>query len=281
MIELHAHSTISDGSLDLYNLINTAEENGVKYLALTDHDTTAGIEKALNFADLFELELIPGIEISAQNRDGSSRVHILAYYIDPDADSIKEISEYVSESRNRAAEEMFLKIRKMGYQILWSDLKKYSNSKVVYKQHIMHALMDAGYCRGIYNGLYKKLFSRKNGEVFTEVDYIDVFTAIKSVRDAGGVPVIAHPGELDNFDLIAELAANGLEGIEVKHPSHNEKMEKKSIYLAEKFDLIQTGGSDYHGFYGNHNYKLGSKSPAADTVEKLKQRSEKINAQNK
>ncbi|GAF07967.1 hypothetical protein [Paenibacillus pini] len=131
----------------------------------------------------------------------------------------------------------------------------------------MHALLERGYTSTIYGDLYKKLFARgeegeEQGIAYVELEYVDAFDAILAIRAAGGVPVIAHPKQFDNFDAIAVWKEAGLMGIEVRHPLHDEATEERARDLAEQLGLLQTGGSDFHGFYSEANHSpLGSKSP--------------------
>jgi len=122
-----------------------------------------------------------------------------------------------------------------------------------------------------------KLFSRgtslyPQGIAYVPIQYIDVFDAIRVIREAGGIPVLAHPGQFNNFEAVAGWAAAGLEGIEVKQPLHNEEYEMRARGLAERYGLVQTGGSDFHGFYGDSGAELGSKNIGMAHFEELKKR---------
>jgi predicted metal-dependent phosphoesterase TrpH len=162
-----------------------------------------------------------------------------------------------------------------GYDINWQQVEQYAvGGTGVYKQHIMHALLDAGYTDQIYGDLYKKLFARGNentppGIAYIPMMYVDAVTAVRSVVAAGGVPVLAHPGQYGNFPIVGDLAVAGLAGIEVWHPSHNEELENTARKLAETYGLIMTGGTDFHGFYGETEISLGSKNPGVIAVEQL------------
>ncbi len=260
MIDLHCHSKLSDGALPVPELIRRAADEGITHLAITDHDTMEGLEEALLTGKREGITVIPGVEISAFDVRRDKQVHILGLFIEPGHPAIKKLCDPILEERTRAAYEMTRKIADAGYDITWREVLHYAKgSTAVYKQHIMHALIDRGYADRIYGPLYNKLFSCGNngkiGLAYTPVQYADVFEAIRAVKDAGGIPVLAHPKLFDNFDAIPDLAAAGLEGIETVHPVHGPSDEKLAGEYAEKYDLVETGGSDFHGCYGN--YPLG------------------------
>lgn len=205
---------------------------------------------------------MPGIEISAYDYQRNNRAHILGLFIELGHPSLDLLCTSLVQSRNQASCEMVRKVIAAGYDISWEDVQKYEGGTGVYKQHIMHALLDKGYCESIYCDLYKKLFrigstSEPQGIAYIQLEYIDAQAAIRAVREAGGIAVLAHPGQLNNFDAIDDWVELGLEGIEVFHPSHNEDDRQTSLRYAQKHNLIMTGGSDFHGFYGEKPVELG------------------------
>ncbi|WP_209124173.1 PHP domain-containing protein [Alkalihalobacillus sp. BA299] len=282
MIDLHCHTKISDNSFTVEEVITLAKENGVTHLAITDHDTTIGLEDALQRGQQIGIEIIPGIEISAYDYKRERRAHILGFYITPGHPAIEELCQPMIERRHQASMNMVEKIRLAGYEITWEEVEEIATGGTgVYKQHIMHVLLNKGYTDRIYGDLYKKLFARESeiqpkGIAFEAIEYINVIDAIQAIRAAGGVPVLAHPGQFNNYEAVQEWVKVGLEGIEVKHPLHGLEDEQKASQLAEKYHLIPTGGSDFHGFYGEKETVLGSKSIGLTSVEKLKQRRQSI-----
>ncbi|WP_088835146.1 hypothetical protein [Paenibacillus tyrfis] len=147
----------------------------------------------------------------------------------------------------------------------------------MYKQHIMHALIDKKYCREIYSPLYKKLFNsgengRPVGRAYVPIEYVDAADAIRAIRAAGGVPVLAHPGQFGNFEAVPEWVEVGLEGIEVKHPLHSKEDEERAEALGRLYGLVGTGGSDFHGFYGHALHMLGGWNPGIECVDQLRER---------
>lgn len=282
MIDLHCHTKVSDNSLTIGQVIDLAQLHGVTHLAITDHDTTLGLDEATCLGQRAGIEIIPGIEISAYDYKRKVRAHILGYYIEPGHGALETICRPMVERRNEVAKVMVERIKKHGYDINWGQVEDYAKgSTSVFKQHIMHALMDKGYCKEIYGTLYTTLFSRdekngKQGIAHVSVDYVDVVEAIQAVRAAGGVPVLAHPGQFNNYAAIPEWVEIGLEGVEIYNPSHQTKDEWRSQLLADQYDLIMTGGSDFHGLYGDLKAYPGCRNPGLRSVVELIERAHTI-----
>jgi predicted metal-dependent phosphoesterase TrpH len=278
MIDLHCHTNISDNSLSIEEVIILAKAKGVKHLAITDHDTTKGLFQANQIGKSLGVEIIPGIEISAYDFQRNRRAHILGLFITPEHPAIKQLCDPLVAKRHEASWQMVSLIQKAGYEITWEEvLALCEEGTGVYKQHIMHVLLNKGYTDRIYGDLYKKLFKRadstgEKGLAFVPIDYIDVLDAIQVIRKAGGVPILAHPGQFNNFSAVNEWVHAGLEGIEVLHPLHDKEDEMKARALAEKWDLIQTGGSDFHGFYGEKPNEIGSKNIGYEHFNQLIER---------
>ncbi len=265
MIDLHVHTKISDGSLTITEIVKLAKVKGIRHLAITDNDTTKGLREAAKIGIQTGVNIIPGIEISAYDYKKNRRAHIIGLYVQPGHMALETICNPLIEARHEASIKMFKKIIDAGYNIEWEDVEHYSEGGTgVYEQHIMHALLDKGYCRGIYDKLYRILFQkpdekRAQGIAYVPIEYIDVKKAIEAVRYAGGIAVIAHPGQMDNYDSIREWVEIGLHGIEVYHPRHDKDDINKSLELAKKFNLVVTGGSDFHGFYAESPVDIGCK----------------------
>lgn len=281
-VDLHCHTDISDGSFSFEEVLKMALKENVSHLAITNHDTTIGLEEMGILADEAGVEFIPGVEISAYDFHRNRRIHVLGYYVETGHHAIEQLCAPLLKERHEASYKMVHQLKEAGYDISWEHVQTYAqNGTAVYKQHIMHALINNGYTASIYGDLYKKLVSRgKNGEApglaFVPVEYVDAKLAVQAIIEAGGVPVLAHPGQYDSFEAVPELVESGLQGIEVWHPLHGEEDEKKAKQLAEEFHLVMTGGTDFHGFYGEKEILLGSKSPGVACVDELKKRKELI-----
>ncbi|MCX7709151.1 MAG: PHP domain-containing protein [Clostridia bacterium] len=278
MIDLHVHTKISDSSLTALETLKMAKVKGITHVAITDHDTTMGLKEAVNLGKELGVHVIPGIEISAYDYRRNKRTHILGLCIEPGHPALESLCKPLVDARCQASYEMVRRIIEAGYNIQWETVEKFAEGGTgVYKQHIMHALLEKGYCHSIYGDLYKKLFRRGDrpdtqGIAFLPIEYIDAKKAIKAVREAGGIAVLAHPGQLDNYDAIEEWVQLGLEGIEAFHDSHSEEEIENAWEYAERFNLIVTGGSDFHGFYGERPTELGCKELDIESVDALLER---------
>ncbi|HEX9058641.1 MAG TPA: PHP domain-containing protein, partial [Clostridia bacterium] len=274
MIDLHIHTKVSDGSMTIDEILEIAKDKGITHIAVTDHDTTKGVEYAVKAGERAGVTVIPGIEISAYDFKRNKRAHILGYFINPGCPSLESICTDLTERRCTASKVMAGKIIDAGYDITWEEIERYAGDSGVYKQHIMHALMDKGYCESIYSKLYKDLFKRGSspetqGTAFIPLKYADAEEAIKAIRDSGGVAVLAHPGQLCNFDAVEDWVKLGLKGIEAYHQSHSSEETQKALQYAEKFGLVVTGGSDFHGFYGEFPVQLGIADISASDINEL------------
>ncbi|BBI35925.1 PHP domain-containing protein [Cohnella abietis] len=279
MIDLHCHTKVSDNSFTIREVISMAKEEGVSHLAITDHDTTSGLLEAKLIGHELGVHIIPGIEISAYDYSRQTRAHILGLYVTPGHNALSELCEPMIKKRHEASYAMVERIIAAGYDISWELVESYAvGGTGVYKQHIMHALLTKGYTETIYGTLYKKLFSRgedgaAEGIAYMKLDYVNVYDAIDAIRQAGGVPVLAHPKQFNNFAAVPAWKTAGLQGIEVLHPLHDEQAEKLSRQIAVNFGLLQTGGSDFHGFYGEREgCPLGSKSIGEEHLMRLQEK---------
>jgi predicted metal-dependent phosphoesterase TrpH len=273
MIELHCHTKISDGSLDIKETVELASKKGIKYLAITDHDTTLGIDEAMYYGKKYDVEIIPGIEISGYDFENNKKAHILGYHINYKDNYLNDFCKELRSRRFEAAGKMIDIIKNSGYDLSFNKVEKYAEGSTgIFKQHIMHVLIDKGYTDKIYSILYYHLFSsnpRTRGIAYTPLEYIDVLEAVIAIKKANGIAVLAHPALSDCYDTIPKLIKSGLDGLEVKHPHQKHHEEKRLCSIAYYYDLIITGGSDYHGFYGHLDEELGMCNPGIEIIYKL------------
>ena len=272
--DLHCHSKISDGSLSIRELAAAAKRLGIQALAIADHDTVDGIEEALKECVKQGIKSISAIEISGYDYKRNRKAHILGYLMD-EPERIGDACKFMLEQRQQASRWAVEQIIQEGYPISWELVEGLSKGSTnVYKQHIMHGLMTLGYAVSIQDDLYKKLFAKPGdgmygGIAYREIEYIDAAAAVKTIKEAGGIAVLAHPAGYKNLELIPELVEAGLDGLEAWHPSHDEIEVKKIMDLAEKYDLILTGGSDFHGMYEDKANPLGSRCINEEWLERL------------
>lgn len=274
--DLHCHTRMSDGAVSIEELVLLAKSKGIGTIAVTDHDTFAGATRAKIFGDRQGVEVIPGIEFSAYDNERGRKVHILGYYCES-PDRLEGLCNRISESRRRAANIMIQKVMRL-YQIPPEMVvRRAQGCTNIYKQHIMHALMDAGYTDEMFGSLFHKLFSPRGGLAYCAVEYPDVHDVIRQIHQAGGVAVMAHPGQYDGHDLMLELAERGeIDGIEVWHPLHKETDIPQYLALTRLRGLLATGGSDFHGMYTSHFCALGAHLTPQEQLDALKKRSRRI-----
>ena len=272
--DLHCHTTISDGSLGISDVIRQASRDGVEYLAITDHDSLASLSRSSILGKRYNVNVIPAVEFSAFDAARGRKVHILCYKPQK-PDRLEGLCLRTSEGRMKLGKNMALKVLDK-YPITLESILKYSaGSKAIYKCHIMHALMDYGYTTELYGSVYDEIFDVKNGicaeEVRSEADfYPDVRFVASLVRSAGGITVMAHPKVYDSVELLKELAGEGaIDGVEVWHSSADEECRNELLDIAKQHDLITTGGSDFHGFYNHYAIQIGSNPTPEESLERI------------
>lgn len=272
--DLHCHSKVSDGSLTIVEIVGLAKRMGINALAIADHDTVNGLEEAEEECKKQGLKNIPAIEISGYDYKRDKKAHILGYMMDRPQD-VGAACRPIVEQREEVSKWIVDRLIHEGYPITWEFVLKISSGSTnVYKQHIMHALMEYGYAASIHDDLYKKLFAKpKNGLsggiVYREIEYMDVKEAVKVIKEAGGIAVLAHPVGYGNIELIPELVEIGLDGLEAWHPSHNKSAVEEVIKCAKEYQLILTGGSDFHGMYEGEVNNLGCCNTPVEYLEIL------------
>lgn len=270
--DLHCHTKMSDGSVGIDELILLAKARGISTISVTDHDTFAGATRAKIFGDRRGVEVIPGAEFSTMDPLTGRRAHILCYLCDR-PERLEGLCKRIGDLRRRAANIMIQKVMRLYPIHPEIILRRAQGSTNVFKQHIMHALIDAGYTDEFYGSLYQKLFNRRTGLARSPIEYPDVHDVIRQVHEAGGVAVLAHPGEYDSYDLLDQLARDGeIDGVEVWHPRNNPGDEERFIQVAQQYGLIMTGGTDYHGMYTSEPHPIGTCTTPDDQLEALKKK---------
>ncbi len=260
--DLHCHTTLSDGSLGIEEVIAQAKRNNITHLAITDHDCLSSLSRANVLGQRYGISIIPAVEFSAFDGERESKAHIICY-MPKKPDRLEGLCLRTTDLRKSRGKRMAMKILEE-YPISLENIVKYSSgSKAIYKCHIMHALMDYGYTTDLYGDMYKHLFSIDGGLCADEVrnemgEYPEVHFVLQLIHSAGGIAVLAHPSVYNNFKLLEELAEKGdIDGVEVWHQSASDNDKKKLLEIADHYDLITTGGSDFHGFYNHYPISLG------------------------
>lgn len=248
IVDLHVHSTKSDGSYTPRELVEYAVKKGLAAFALTDHDTTEGLAEAFLAAEGKEIEVIPGIEFSTEYQ--GKDIHILGLYIDYEGEEFRKYLKDFQESRRIRNEKMCKKLVEHGVDISYEELKERFPGAVLTRAHYARFLWEEGYVSSM-----KEAFDRYIGDhapCFLPREKVTPVQAVKLILKAGGVPVLAHPvlyGMSDKRleELVAELKEAGLKGIEAVYSTYNSGEERQMKKLAGKYGLLISGGSDFHG----------------------------------
>ena len=267
--DLHCHTKLSDGTMGIDDIIILAKNSGVTTLAITDHDCLAGTVRAELIGERYGVTVIPAVEFSATDKKRNSKAHILCYLPDK-AERLEGLCKSNSELRKRAGRMMIMKVAKKFPVSAEFIMKCCTGSTNIYKQHIMYALMQAGYTTSIFGDLYKLLFTKQSRmNVLMDVTYPEPQEIIEAIHEAGGIAVLAHPGFYDNFELFEELIPLGLDGVEVWHPENTPEQQEHLKKIATKHGLVMTGGSDFHGGFNAYPVKLGEYGPDEESVAQL------------
>ncbi|MFD6418605.1 PHP domain-containing protein [Streptomyces sp. NPDC060194] len=247
-IDLHAHSTASDGTDTPAELVRNAARAGLDVVALTDHDTTRGhAEAAAALSD--GLTLVTGAELSCRHQGVG--LHMLAYLFDPDEPNLLRERELVRDDRVPRARTMVAKLREIGVPITWEQVARIAGDGSVGRPHIATALVELGVVETVSDA-FAPAWLGDRGRAYAPKHELDPFEAIRLVKAAGGVTVFAHPaaskrGRTVPESVIAELAAAGLDGVEADHMDHDPAARARMRALAADLGLLATGSSDYHG----------------------------------
>ena len=256
--DLHIHTDISDGSYTTEEIIKMAKEKNLTHIAITNHDTVKGLNQAINLGKKYNVKVIPGIEISAYDFENNRKVHILGYNFDLKGTHITKLCDPTLKARDENSRWQIKTLMENGFDIdLKSVEEKSKNSTAIYKQHIMHVLIEKDYTSEIYSDLYRRIF-KNNGICAKDIKYVDACDAVKAIKKDGGFAVLAHPGQLNSYDIIPQLVESGLDGLEINHHDHTDEDKNKIMKYAEEYKLFLTGGTDFHGKYGTIKMELGN-----------------------
>ncbi|MDR0513647.1 MAG: PHP domain-containing protein [Coriobacteriaceae bacterium] len=262
--DLHVHTTISDGSDDFEEVLAQAATLGLTHVAFTNHDTVTGLSQAFDLQERFNVTVIGGIEISAWDAAENTKAHIIGLGFESErAPAIQALCGPLLERRFAKTRWQIEQLQSHGIKLDLDLLGRYAlQSTCLYKQHVMAALTEAPHGSAEYQRLYRSLF-KEGGICERHIPYVDARDAVRAIKEDGGWAVLAHPGQFNNFGLVARLARLGLDGIEKYHPDHGPKEWRKVEQLATEHNLFCTGGSDYHGAFGDS--ALGSHRIQVDT----------------
>lgn len=267
--DLHVHTNVSDSSYGIRETLNMAKKNKVTHIGIVNHDTVKGLREAVEIGKSVGIKVIPGVEISAYDFKNNKKVHILGYNFDLNGKNIKKICDPLLKRRNKNSQWQIKTLLESGFELDVDYIRERTKtSEIIYKQHIMEALIKSKYTDDIYSDLYKKLF--KNGGICVrEIEYVDVLDAVRAIKSDGGLAVLAHPGHFDSYDVIPELVREKLDGIEINHYRNSEEDIKKILEVSQKYNLFLTGGTDFHGEYGDKPINIGDIQCPEETLNLL------------
>ncbi len=268
--DLHIHTKASDGQWDPSAIGREAAERGLRVIAVTDHDTVAGLEQAITGAPA-SMTIIPGIELSSDYQ--GAEVHILGYWIDYHHPPLLRLLNQLREERSTRTETMVQRLNALGLAISLGDVRALAGDAASGRLHIATALENAGYCSSKGEAFERWLGLGKPGYVPRE--RLGPVEAIRSIREAGGTACLAHPVLTRNDSLIPELVSAGLSGIEVIHSAHHAKDRRHYWRLAAQWNLAPVGGSDCHGPGGKDHVLLGHYTIPDTWVKGLQIRAQK------
>jgi predicted metal-dependent phosphoesterase TrpH len=266
MIDLHSHTTASDGQHGPVELLALAKVAGVTHLAVTDHDTVASIAAARSAAEAQGIRLVAGIELSAFHN--GREVHVLGHFIREDEAELLRMAARLRDDREDRMERMVARMRQLGFPVTMQGVRRIAGDANLGRPHLALLLVELGYCVSTKEAFERFLGDRKPGWV--DRFRLPASDAIALVRNAGGVATLAHPGvnKVERHD-VEELAKAGLGGLEAFHVDHVPSQRDKYLLLAKTYGLVPTGGSDFHGERVTPGRKLGDATTPRDSFAAL------------
>jgi predicted metal-dependent phosphoesterase TrpH len=274
--DLHTHSNVSDGAVDPVEVVRRAAENGLDGIALTDHDSMAGIDAARAEGQRVGIEVITGCEISA--RFGEVSVHMLAYDVDPTHPRLAEELRWIREDRVVRAEKMVELLRGLGVPITFEQVRANAKGESIGRPHVAQALVDLGIVATTPDAFTEEWIG-EGGRANVHKKALTPQETVRLVAEAGGVSGVAHPiwierdHDGDIRALIEELTELGLGVLEVNHPDHDAEMRARFSALADRLGLIKTASSDYHG--NQHGGRLGENAATEEVIAAIHERARK------
>ena len=267
-VDLHLHTTRSDGGLTPTQLVELLAKNGVKIAAITDHDSTNGLDEAFAAAEAHpELTIIAGTEISADVKDGE--VHVLTYFVDKDDPDFQGTLERFREGRLARGEGMVSKLAGLGMPLAWERVLELAGDASVGRPHVAQALLEKGYVQSRQEAFTK--YIGRDGPAYVEREKLTPEEAVEMAVKNGALPVLAHPTWVNNVEeWLPKLKEAGLVGMEVFYGKYTPDEVTTLLNLTERFDLVPCGGSDYHATGADGEALPGQVGPPMSSFERLR-----------
>ena len=250
-VDLHSHSTASDGTFAPAAVVRLARDAGLVGLSLTDHDTVAGLAEAAAEAENLGLTFLPGIEISAVAPAPDGTLHILGYGVDPQNPVLQQMTRDLLDARDNRNPRIIARLRELGIDVTWEEALEQAQGGVLGRPHIAALLVKKGVVKTIKDAFNEYL--GQGGKAYFDKERLAPRDALTRIRQAGGLPVLAHPVQLRTTNdaqlerVLKDLVDLGLAGVEVLHSDHGPDEAAKYDRLADRYNLLKTGGSDFHG----------------------------------
>lgn len=274
--DLHIHTTASDGRLSPNEILQQVIEVGLSYISITDHDTVDGLLEVYNLIDtkntMGTISIIPGIEFSTDLPE--NEVHILGYHMDVYNLELQDQLNLLVAHRHERIKQMIHKVNQLGYAIDYHrviEIAKRATS--LGRPHLAKALVEKGYFSTV-SEVFTTLLNN-NAPAYIPHYKLTPLQVIALIKKTGGIPVLAHPGLIGNDLIVLDLIKAGILGLEVYHPTHNELQVEKYLNMAEEYQLLVTGGSDFHGVPTRFPEKLGLFTIPASLAKKLNEASQR------
>lgn len=269
VIDLHTHSTASDGLYPPAELVRLAHDAGLKTIGLVDHDTTGGVAEALAAGKALGVEVVPGIEVNTDLPNKRGEAHMLGYFIEYEQTEFQRKLQTLRDARELRGERMVARLRAQGFDVTWERVRELAQGAVG-RPHVARALIEKGYATSVSDAFDKYLAPGRVG-------YVPRFKlspedAVRLIASARGVPVLAHPAGIPELEerVLPSLVQAGLQGLECYYGPYDEGAVARLLALADHYSLVPTGGSDYHG-PNMHPTPLGGHDVPESSLERLRQ----------
>jgi predicted metal-dependent phosphoesterase TrpH len=272
-IDLHTHSTASDGLYTPAELVEKAHEVHLRAIGLADHDTISGLGPAIEAGERLGVEVIPAVEINTNLPEGRGEAHVLGYFVEYRQVEFQESLQLLRDARRMRGERMVEKLRRQGVAISWDHVRELAAGSVG-RPHVARALIEAGYADDVSDAFARWIGPGRPG--YVPRYKVTPENAVRLIRSAYGVPVLAHPAQIGDAisEAIALLVAAGMQGLECYYGEYDDQTVERLLGLASRYHLIPTGGSDYHG-PNMHPTPLGGRFVPEASLDSLREQAAK------
>ena len=266
-VDFHLHTTASDGTLTPTELVKLLAVNGLKLVAITDHDSLEGISEAKReLTNHPDMTLIPGVEISADL--GESEVHVLGYHLDEKDPDLHEVLVNFRKGREGRGEQMVQKLNKMGFAISWERVVELAQGGAIARPHVARAMLEKGYISELKEAFDK--YIGRGGPAYVSREKMSPEESVELIRKFGGIPVLAHPTYTKDAEaLVASLVPKGLVGMEVYYKNYNQETVQSLLEISQRHSLLALGGSDYHANHEGDEVEPGLVGPPVENGQRL------------